>query len=128
MASSESRITRAGPRRLTREGIPVIGVFVEMDYNGEMDRDRVLNVATDAHPMFVGMPGLQFKFFTLDAAAGRATNFYVWNSRADAEHFLTEDVRRQIAALYGVEPTITYVDIAQIVNNTSTSTRITIDN
>lgn len=105
----------------------MIGVFVELNYDGDMDKDRVLNVASDAHPMFVGMPGLQFKFFTFDEATGRATNFYVWNSRADAENFLSDDVRRQIAALYGVEPVITYVDIAQIVNNTSATTRSTID-
>lgn len=105
----------------------MIGVFVELNYDGDMDSDRVRNVASDAHPMFVGMPGLQFKFFTLDEAAGRATNFYVWNSRADAENFLSDDVRRQIAALYGVEPVITYVDIAQIVNNTASAARSPID-
>lgn len=104
----------------------MIGLFLELDFSGSMDRDRVLKVAQDAHPLFVGMPGLQFKFFTLDVAAARSTNFYVWDSRADADNFLTDDIRRQIAVLYGVEPTITFVEIAQIVNNTAASQTTTI--
>jgi hypothetical protein len=104
----------------------MIGLFVDLDYHGKMDRDRVLKVAEQAHPMFVGMPGVQFKFFTLDEAAGRATNFYVWDSRAQAEAFFSPETRAQVTELYGVEPTLIYVEIAQVVNNVAGATATTI--
>jgi hypothetical protein len=105
----------------------MIGLFVDLDYNGQLDRDRVLKVAEAAHPMFVGMPGVQFKFFTLDEAAGRATNFYVWDSRGQAESFFSPEIRAQITELYGVEPTLRYVEIAQVVNNVAGATAATIN-
>lgn len=55
------------------------GVYVTFQYNGDFDRERVINVSEKARSMFEGMPGLRFKFFTFDEAQQRATNFYVWN-------------------------------------------------
>jgi hypothetical protein len=92
-------------------------MFVTLDYPAGADRDRIEKVASDAHAMFVGMPGLFWKFFTFDPAAGRATNFYVWETRAAAEGFFTDDVKALVTDLYGVEPTVSIVDIVQVVNN-----------
>jgi hypothetical protein len=95
----------------------VIGVNVTFEYDGNFDRARVVTVAENARAMFEGMPGLRFKFFTFDDAHRRATNFYVWDSKEVAESFFTDELRERVTALYGVPPTIDFVEIAQIVDN-----------
>jgi hypothetical protein len=95
----------------------VIGVNVTFDYDGDFDRSRVIKVAENARAMFEGMPNLCFKFFTFDEKQQRATNFYVWGSREAAESFFSEELRERVTGLYGVAPTIDYVEIAQVVDN-----------
>jgi hypothetical protein len=95
----------------------MIGVFVTFQYDGDFDRERVINVSDKARSMFEGMPGLRFKFFTFDEAQQRATNFYVWESREAAEGFFTDETRQTVTDLYGVAPGIDVVEIAQIVDN-----------
>jgi heme-degrading monooxygenase HmoA len=95
----------------------MIGVSVVFDYDGDFDRFRVIEVAKNARKMFEGMPGLRFKFFTLDEKQQRAMNFYVWESREAAEAFFTEELRERVTGLYGVSPTISYVEIAEFVDN-----------
>ena len=53
----------------------MVGVFVTFDYDGHVDRDRIVKIADEARELFDGMPGLRYKFFTLDEQRGRATNF-----------------------------------------------------
>ncbi len=95
----------------------MIGVSVVFDYDGDFDRSRVIKVAKNAREMFEGMPGLRFKFFTLDDKQNRAMNFYVWDSQEAAEAFFTEPLRERVTGLYGVSPTISYVEIAEFVDN-----------
>lgn len=64
------------------------------------------------------MPGLRFKFFTFDEKEQRAVNFYVWDEVDAAERFFSGELRERVAGLYGVEPTIDFVDITQVVDNT----------
>jgi hypothetical protein len=98
----------------------MIGVNVLFEYEGDFDRSRVLGVAENARRMFEGMPDLRFKFFTFDEKEQRAVNFYVWESNEAAEAFFTEELRERVATLYGVSPTIEYVEIAQVVDNSRT--------
>lgn len=95
----------------------MIGVNVTFDYDGDFDRDRVVNVADKARAIFEGMPGLRFKFFTYNEKQQRATNFYVWDSRGAAEGFFTDDLRERVTGLYGVPPSIDFFEIAEIVDN-----------
>ena len=97
----------------------MIGVNVTFDYDGSFDRARVIDAAENARPMFEGMPGLRFKFFTFDEKHYRATNFYVWDSKDAAEGFFSEELRERVTGLYGVPPTIAFVEIAQMVDNSS---------
>ncbi|HXQ61733.1 MAG TPA: hypothetical protein VN796_05320 [Acidimicrobiales bacterium] len=99
----------------------MIGVNVTFEYDGDFDRDRVVNVAQKARGMFEGMPGLRFKFFTFDQDRQRATNFYVWESREAAEGFFSEELRERVTGLYGVRPRIDFVEIAEIVDNSQMS-------
>ena len=97
----------------------MIGVNVTFEYGDEFDRARVLAVAQNARGTFDGMPGLRCKYFTLDDKHHRATNFYVWDSQDAAESFFSDELRERVTGLYGVAPTIDFVEIAQIVDNSS---------
>ena len=44
---------------------------------------------------------------------------YVWDSKDVAEGFFSEDLRERVTGLYGVAPTIDFVEIAQIVENST---------
>jgi hypothetical protein len=46
-------------------------------------------------------------------------NFYVWDSKEAALGFFAEELRELATGLYGVAPTIEFVEIAQIVDNSS---------
>lgn len=96
-----------------------IGVNVTFQYEGDFDRGRVTNVADKARGMFEGMPGLRFKFFTFNEAQKCARNFYVWETREAAEMFFSEELRSRVTELYGVAPTIEFVEIAQVVDNSA---------
>ena len=95
----------------------MIGVYVTFDYDGDFDHARVLKVAEGARGTFEGMPGLRVKLFTFDEKQQRVTNFYLWDSDEAAEAFFTDALRARVTDLYGVEPTIDFVEIAQIVDN-----------
>jgi hypothetical protein len=69
------------------------------------------------------MPGLRSKAFTVDDARRCAMNFYVWESADAAERFFSEEMRERVAGLYGVEPAIDFVEIAQFVDNAGASHR-----
>ena len=106
----------------------MIGVSVTFSYDGDFDRARVIGVADNARGMFEGMPGLRFKFFTFDEQQQRATNFYVWESQEAAERFFTTELRERVTRLYGVAPSIDFVEIAQIVDNSGLVTEEVIPN
>ena len=95
----------------------MIGVNVTFQYTDSFDRARVIGVADKSRATFEGMPGLRFKFYTLDESTRRATNFYVWDSKEAALEFFSDALRQRVTDLYDVAPTIEYIEIAQIVNN-----------
>jgi hypothetical protein len=95
----------------------MIGVFVNFDYDDELDRERALGVAEKASPTFEGMPGLRLKVFTLDEANRRATNVYVWESEKAARQFFTDELTERVTGLYGVRPRIEFVEIAALIDN-----------
>ena len=95
----------------------MIGVNVSFQYDGALDRERVTGIAENARTSFEGMPGLRFKFFTLDEPAQRANNFYVWDSKEAALEFFSDELRERVTGLYGVAPEIEFVEIAQFVDN-----------
>ena len=97
----------------------MIGVNVTFEYSGDFDRARVIAVAENGRGTFEGMPGLRFKFFTFDETHHRATNFYVWDSKDAAEGFFSDELRERVTGLYGVRPTIDFVEIAQMVDNSA---------
>ena len=95
----------------------MIGVSVTFQYDEDFDRARVVSIAENARETFEGMPGLRSKAFTVDDARRRAMNFYVWESEDAARSFFSDELRQRVTGLYGVEPTIDFVQIAQLVDN-----------
>jgi heme-degrading monooxygenase HmoA len=95
----------------------MVGVFVTFRYEDGIDADAVTRIATEAGERFRGMPGLRSKAFTVDADEDTATNFYVWESEEAARAFFTPELTQRVTGLYGVAPTIRYVQIAELVDN-----------
>jgi hypothetical protein len=99
----------------------MIGVSVTFQYDNDFDHARVVSIAENARATFEGMPGLRSKVFTVDEARQRAINFYVWESADAAKRFFSDDMRERVTGLYGVAPTIEFVEIAQLVENSNAS-------
>jgi hypothetical protein len=99
----------------------VIGVSVTFQYGDDFDHDRVVAIADNARGTFEGMPGLRSKVFTVDDVRRRALNFYVWESADAAKSFFSDSLRQRVTGLYGVEPTIDFVEVAQLVDNSGAS-------
>ena len=95
----------------------MIGVFVSFTFPDSFDAAAVRSVAQQARAMFEGMPGLRSKAFTLDETGRRAVNVYIWDDEAAARAFFTPDLAARVAQLYGATPTITFVEVAELVDN-----------
>jgi hypothetical protein len=96
----------------------VIGVFVTFRYGDNFDEQALREVAATARVRFEGMPGLRSKAFTLNSGKREATNFYVWDSEDAANAFFTDELVERVAGLYGVRPSVEFVQIASLVENT----------
>ena len=98
----------------------MIGVFVTFRYGDNFDEQAVRKIAETARGGFEGMPGLRSKAFTLNPAKREATNFYIWDSEDAAKAFFTDQLLEQVAGLYGVRPSVDFVQISTLVENTRT--------
>lgn len=95
----------------------MIGVFVTFRYEDNFDEPAVRQIAETARARFEGMPGLRSKAFTLNAGKREATNFYVWESEDAAKAFFTDELVERVTGLYGVRPSVEFVQIASLVEN-----------
>jgi hypothetical protein len=95
----------------------MFGVFVTFDLGAAYDAARLSQLAQAALPKFTGMPGLISKTFTLDDAARKAVNFYVWETEAAARGFFSAETLVWVTRVYGVQPTLRFVAIAGRVEN-----------
>jgi heme-degrading monooxygenase HmoA len=95
----------------------VIGAFVRFQFGTDFNAGKLRTIAERARGKFEGMPGLISKTFTVDAERRAAVNFYVWESEQAARAFYTDAMLEQVAGLYGVKPTLEFVEIAQRVDN-----------
>jgi hypothetical protein len=102
----------------------MVGVIVSFDYDGELDRERVVGVAEKARSTFEGMPELRLKIFTVDEERKRAVNVYVWESEDAASRFFSDELTERVTGLYGVRPRIEFVEIAALVDNSQVSAAV----
>jgi uncharacterized protein YfiM (DUF2279 family) len=95
----------------------MIGVFVTFHYADNFDEQAVLKIAETARARFEGMAGLRSKAFTLNSGKREAANFYVWDSEDAAKAFFTDQLLERVTGLYGVRPSVEFVRIAALVEN-----------
>ncbi|MBA3504371.1 MAG: YdhR family protein [Betaproteobacteria bacterium] len=98
----------------------MIGALVRFQYENEFSEARVRQVAEAARGRFVGLPGLRFKAFTVDVEKQEALNFYVWESEDAARAFFTPELIERVTGLYGVRPSLQFVNVAAFVENPPT--------
>jgi len=98
----------------------MIGVFVTFCYQGDFDSEKICRIAETARPSFEKMPGLRWKAFTFNPEAREAINFSVWDSEEAAKAFFNEELVQRVTGLYGVRPSIAFVEIATLVDNAAT--------
>ena len=95
----------------------MIGVFVTFRYGDKFDEQALRKIAESARATFEGMPGLRSKAFTLNSGKREAANFYVWDSDDAAKAFFTDQTLEMVTGLYGVRPSVEFVQIATLVEN-----------
>src|SRR5499427_6284089 len=95
----------------------MIGVFVTFRYADNFDEQDVRKIAETARARFEGMPGLRSKAFTISSGKREAVNFYVRDSEAAARAFYTDEMLERVTVLYGVRPSIEFVQISVLVEN-----------
>jgi heme-degrading monooxygenase HmoA len=93
------------------------GVIVEFQFADDFDGSKIAAIAREARGRFEGMPGLRQKAFTVDEENRRATNVYLWDSEDAARGFFSDDLVDRVTGLYGVRPTVTFVEVAELVDN-----------
>ena len=98
----------------------MIGVVVTFRFGDNFDEQVVRKIAETARARFEGMPGLRSKAFTFNSEKREATNFYVWDSEDAAKAFFTDQLLERVTSLYGVRPTVEFVQVATLVENTRT--------
>jgi heme-degrading monooxygenase HmoA len=95
----------------------MIGVFVTFHYADKFDEQAVRKIAETARAKFEGMPGLRSKAFTVSSGKRTAMNFYVWDSEDAAKAFFTDALLERLTGVYGVRPSVEFVQIATLVEN-----------
>ena len=93
------------------------GVIVEFQFADDFDGARLAEIAHGSRGRFEGMPGLRQKAFTVDAGNRRATNGYLWDSEEAARAVFHDELVERVTGLYGVRPTVTFVEVAELVDN-----------
>jgi heme-degrading monooxygenase HmoA len=95
----------------------MIGVFVTFRYADNFDEQAVRKIAEAARARFEGMSGLRSKVFTVNSGKREAMNFYVWDSEDAAKAFFTDALLERVTDLYGVRPSVEFVQIVTLVEN-----------
>ena len=95
----------------------MIGVFVTFRYDDNFDEQSLHKIAETARVRFEGMPGLRSKAFTINPGRREATNFYIWDSEEVAKAFFSDALLERVTGLYGVRPSVEFVQIAMLVEN-----------
>lgn len=96
----------------------MISVLVTFQYGDDFDHARVAKAAAESHTLFEGMPGLHSKAFTIDDAARRAQNFYVWDDERTGHAFFSDALKERVTGLYGVAPSVAFGEVLELVENT----------
>jgi hypothetical protein len=92
-------------------------VIVEFQYGEDFDRAHLAGIAREQRGRFEGLPQLREKAFTIDDQNRRATNVYLWESEDAARGFFNDDLVDLVTGLYGLRPTVSFGEVAELVDN-----------
>ncbi len=95
----------------------MIGALVTFRYEDRFDEQALRTIAQEARTKFEGLPGLRSKTFTINAGTREAMNIYIWDSEDAARAFFSDALLERATALYGVRPSVDFVQIAALVEN-----------
>ena len=95
----------------------MIAAIVRFEYDKAFDEARLREIAESARGKFENMPGLWSKTFGIDPERRQAVNVYVWESMDAARAFFSPQFLERVAGLYGVAPTVQFLDVAALVDN-----------
>jgi hypothetical protein len=91
--------------------------IVEFQYGDDFNRAHLADIAREERGRFEGLPQLRLKAFAIDEENRRATNVYLWESEDAARGFFNDEVVDMVSGLYGVSPTLTFVEVAELIDN-----------
>ena len=96
----------------------MITVLITYNLPGKPPRKAITeNFVKAANSIFKGLPGLMSKQFCYDQATGDGHSVYLWESRERAEEFFSPAFVEHFREVFGVDPTVTYLDIPVLVDN-----------
>ena len=95
----------------------MIATLVTFNLGDAFNEETARNNALMSRGKFEGMPGLRSKAFTIDADRKQARNFYIWNNEATARNFFSEQNLEGVTKLYGVRPSVDFLEVATLVDN-----------
>jgi hypothetical protein len=81
------------------------------------DRAKFEAINRSTAPKYEALPGLLFKAYWYDDAACENGGIYVWDSREAAEATHDQAHLDRLEQLYGVRPTVRWLDVPVFVNN-----------
>jgi hypothetical protein len=102
---------------LEKEVQPMHTAIVEFQYGNDFDPAHLADIAGEERGRFEGLPGLRLKTFAIDEENRRATNVYLWESEDAARGFFSDEVVDMVTGRYGVAPTVTYAEVAELIDN-----------
>jgi len=76
--------------------------------------DDIRRVAERVRELFVGMPGLQRKYFSYSPERHEVVNVYVWHDSSAAAQVRDPEFLAKIRAVYAGEPDVTFAEILAI--------------
>jgi hypothetical protein len=95
----------------------MIAVLVTFASPEGFSPEKLQAIADNSRGKFEGLPGLRSKCFTADEDGRRARNFYVWDDEAAARGFFDDGLTELVTGLYGVAPSIEFLDVVGFVDN-----------
>ena len=95
----------------------MIATIVTFTSPAGFDPEELRGIADDSRPKFEALPGLRSKLFSLDADGRHARNVYLWDDEAAARAFFDDELTALVTKLYGVTPTIEFVEVLGYVDN-----------
>jgi hypothetical protein len=95
----------------------MITVFVKFPLSPFQSREAIAADFNNLSEMFYAIPGLLRKYFILAEDGAYAGGVYLWETRAAAEAFHSENFQLIIQERYGAIPEITFCECPIVVDN-----------